>query len=171
VGLICVEIFGYRDAGTRDYAVNLGMALQLTNIIRDVAVDLKRGRIYLPMDDLAGSTSPNTIYAPESSRRTSSRCCATSAGAPAITIGWPRSGCRASIAGVSWRRDHGRDLLCDPPQDRTGTLRRVQHAHPGGPAAPGDHRARHLVEGALRAPAALPALTDVAAGLQTRPRE
>jgi len=53
VGLICVEIFGYSDAGARDYAVNLGIALQLTNIIRDVAGDLKRGRIYLPMDDLA----------------------------------------------------------------------------------------------------------------------
>jgi 15-cis-phytoene synthase len=53
VGLICLEIFGYRDQGARDYAVNLGIALQLTNIIRDVAGDLKRGRIYLPMDDLA----------------------------------------------------------------------------------------------------------------------
>jgi 15-cis-phytoene synthase len=53
VGLICVEIFGYRDPGARDYAVNLGIALQLTNIVRDVAADLKRGRIYLPMDDLA----------------------------------------------------------------------------------------------------------------------
>ena len=52
VGLICVEIFGYRDPAARDYAVNLGMALQLTNIIRDVAVDLKRGRIYLPLEDL-----------------------------------------------------------------------------------------------------------------------
>jgi len=53
VGLICLEIFGYRDAGSRDYAMNLGIAMQLTNIIRDVASDLKRGRIYLPMDDLA----------------------------------------------------------------------------------------------------------------------
>jgi phytoene synthase len=52
VGLICVEIFGYRHQGARDYAVNLGVALQLTNIIRDVAVDLKKGRVYLPMDDL-----------------------------------------------------------------------------------------------------------------------
>ena len=52
VGLICVEIFGYRDQGARDYAVNLGVALQLTNIIRDVAVDLKKGRVYLPIDDL-----------------------------------------------------------------------------------------------------------------------
>jgi len=52
VGLICVEIFGYQDPRTRDYAVDLGMALQLTNIIRDVAVDLRRGRVYLPGDDL-----------------------------------------------------------------------------------------------------------------------
>jgi 15-cis-phytoene synthase len=53
VGLICVEIFGYRDARTRDYAVELGIALQLTNIIRDVAVDLGQGRLYLPRQDLA----------------------------------------------------------------------------------------------------------------------
>ena len=52
VGLICVEIFGYRDPATRSYAVNLGMALQLTNIVRDVATDLAGGRIYLPVEDL-----------------------------------------------------------------------------------------------------------------------
>jgi phytoene synthase len=53
VGLICVEIFGYRDVRTRDYAVELGIALQLTNIIRDVAADFERGRMYLPLEDLA----------------------------------------------------------------------------------------------------------------------
>ena len=52
VGLICVEIFGYRDPNTRAYAVNLGIALQLTNIVRDVATDLAVGRIYLPIEDL-----------------------------------------------------------------------------------------------------------------------
>ena len=52
VGLICVEIFGYRDLQTRDYAIDLGIALQLTNIIRDVATDLERGRLYLPTQDL-----------------------------------------------------------------------------------------------------------------------
>src|SRR6185503_8605148 len=51
VGLICVEIFGYRDRRTREYAVNLGLALQLTNIIRDVAVDSACGRVYLPLED------------------------------------------------------------------------------------------------------------------------
>jgi phytoene synthase len=52
VGLICIEIFGCRDEGSRDYALNLGLALQLTNIVRDVGVDLIRGRVYLPQEDL-----------------------------------------------------------------------------------------------------------------------
>lgn len=53
VGLICVEIFGYRNAGVRDYAVDLGVALQLTNIVRDVPADLAQGRLYVPLEDLA----------------------------------------------------------------------------------------------------------------------
>lgn len=53
VGLICVEVFGYRDPGARVYAEHLGMALQLTNIVRDVAADLARDRVYLPVEDLA----------------------------------------------------------------------------------------------------------------------
>lgn len=53
VGLICIEIFGSRDSRSRDYAFNLGLALQLTNIIRDVAVDLANGRVYLPQEELA----------------------------------------------------------------------------------------------------------------------
>ena len=52
VGLICAEIFGYREARVRDYARELGVALQLTNILRDIAVDYRRGRVYLPQDEL-----------------------------------------------------------------------------------------------------------------------
>ncbi|HEX2343321.1 MAG TPA: presqualene diphosphate synthase HpnD [Vicinamibacterales bacterium] len=52
VGLVCVEIFGYRDPAARTYASELGVALQLTNILRDVPVDLARGRIYIPVEDL-----------------------------------------------------------------------------------------------------------------------
>jgi phytoene synthase len=52
VGLMCVEIFGYKHASTRDFAVNLGIALQLTNILRDIKKDSKNGRIYLPQEDL-----------------------------------------------------------------------------------------------------------------------
>jgi len=52
VGLLSIEIFGYRDPACRAYAVNLGKALQLTNILRDVGSDAARGRIYLPLSDL-----------------------------------------------------------------------------------------------------------------------
>jgi phytoene synthase len=52
VGLLSVEIFGYRSASARDYAVELGIALQLTNILRDVPSDLSRNRIYIPQEDL-----------------------------------------------------------------------------------------------------------------------
>lgn len=52
VGLLSIEIFGYRDPKCRDYAVHLGKALQLTNILRDVRTDAARGRIYLPQSEL-----------------------------------------------------------------------------------------------------------------------
>ena len=52
VGLVCLEIFGYRDPGARQYAIDLGVALQLTNILRDVPEDLRRGRLYIPREDL-----------------------------------------------------------------------------------------------------------------------
>ena len=53
VGLLAAEIFGYTDRKTLKYAHDLGIALQLTNIIRDVGEDARRGRIYLPQDELA----------------------------------------------------------------------------------------------------------------------
>jgi phytoene synthase len=53
LGLICIEIFGYRNPSAKLYAENLGLALQLTNILRDVREDAERGRIYLPLEDLA----------------------------------------------------------------------------------------------------------------------
>jgi phytoene synthase len=52
VGLICAEVFGYHHERTKQYAVNLGVALQLTNILRDIKADAKKGRIYLPLEDL-----------------------------------------------------------------------------------------------------------------------
>jgi len=52
VGLCTIEIFGYRDPAARDYAVDLGIALQLTNILRDVEPDARMGRVYLPQVDL-----------------------------------------------------------------------------------------------------------------------
>jgi 15-cis-phytoene synthase len=52
VGLCCIEIFGYTDPRAREYAVNLGTALQLTNIMRDVGADARAGRVYVPQEDL-----------------------------------------------------------------------------------------------------------------------
>jgi len=52
VGLLAAEIFGYTDRATQKYAHDLGMAFQLTNIIRDVGEDARRGRVYLPIDEL-----------------------------------------------------------------------------------------------------------------------
>ena len=53
VGLASIEIFGYSNPRTREYAVELGLALQLTNILRDVAPDAARDRLYIPLEDLA----------------------------------------------------------------------------------------------------------------------
>ena len=52
VGLAAIEIFGYTDPGARSYATNLGIALQLTNIMRDVGGDARAGRVYVPRQDL-----------------------------------------------------------------------------------------------------------------------
>lgn len=53
VGLLCIGIFGCRTPDAEAYAVDLGIAFQLTNILRDVGEDARRGRIYLPLEDLA----------------------------------------------------------------------------------------------------------------------
>ncbi|MBU6409778.1 MAG: presqualene diphosphate synthase HpnD [Verrucomicrobia bacterium] len=52
VGLLSIEVFGYKNEATRKYAIHLGKALQLTNILRDVKTDARRGRIYLPLQEL-----------------------------------------------------------------------------------------------------------------------
>lgn len=52
VGLMCIEIFGYNNPKTKDFAINLGIALQLTNILRDIKTDSQQGRIYIPLEDL-----------------------------------------------------------------------------------------------------------------------
>lgn len=53
VGLLCMEIFGYRSERLKSYAVKLGTAFQLTNILRDIKTDAANGRIYIPQEDLA----------------------------------------------------------------------------------------------------------------------
>ena len=52
VGLICIEVFGYCEPKAKEYAVDMGLAMQLTNIMRDIKEDVSRGRIYIPLDEL-----------------------------------------------------------------------------------------------------------------------
>lgn len=68
VGLLSASIFGYRDRKTLKYAHDLGLAFQLTNIVRDVGEDARRGRIYLPLDELErfGVTPEDILHCRES---------------------------------------------------------------------------------------------------------
>ena len=68
VGQLSAEIFGYHDIRTLEYAHNLGLAFQLTNIIRDVGEDARRGRIYLPEDELIqfGVSNEDILHSRES---------------------------------------------------------------------------------------------------------
>jgi 15-cis-phytoene synthase len=67
VGQLSAEIFGYQDRRTLDYAANLGLAFQLTNIIRDVGEDARRNRIYLPLDEIGrhGVSVEDIVHARE----------------------------------------------------------------------------------------------------------
>ncbi len=64
VGLMAAEIFGYGRSGNAQVRRELGMAFQLTNIIRDVGEDARRGRVYLPLDELArfGLTATDIVH-------------------------------------------------------------------------------------------------------------
>ncbi len=70
VGLLSANIFGYSNRNTLKYAHDLGMAFQLTNIIRDVGEDARRGRIYLPLDEIAkvGLTEHDILHGVESAQ-------------------------------------------------------------------------------------------------------
>ena len=113
VGLMSAEIFGYEDPATRDYARDLGIAFQLTNIIRDVGEDARRGRIYLPQDELArfGVTSSDVLRGHGSAAL---RRADGVSGRPRAR--WydralaklPARDRRAQRAGLRWRRSIGR---------------------------------------------------------------
>ena len=119
VGLVSIEIFGYQDPGCRQYAVDLGLALQLTNIIRDIGVDLDNGgRIYLPLEDLERFGYRRRICA---------RGCTTSGSAldgvrgrsarRNITERAVAGAPRARPARDGGRGDHAGDLLADSAQN------------------------------------------------------
>lgn len=68
VGLLSAEIFGYSNPSTREYAAELGLAFQLTNIIRDIGEDARRNRVYLPLDELErfGVTADQIVHGKDS---------------------------------------------------------------------------------------------------------
>lgn len=74
VGLAAIEIFGYRNPATREYARELGQALQLTNILRDVTPDAAKGRVYVPLDELArfGVSEAQLLEAARTGQRSAS---------------------------------------------------------------------------------------------------
>lgn len=70
VGLLSVQIFGYANRNTLKYAHDLGMAFQLTNIVRDIGEDARRGRIYIPLDEIkkAGLSETDILHGHHSAK-------------------------------------------------------------------------------------------------------
>ena len=167
VGLMCIRIFGYRDPAVRDYARDLGVALQLTNILRDVAVDFRSGRIYLPLEDLArfGCVDADIRQEVERAGRGVQnerlRAVLEHQAARArvyLLARHPRPPAGGDVQ-PHGGRDHARNLLGVAATHRARSLRRVQPHHPCAPADAGPHRDRHVVEdSAISRP---PMTTDV----------
>ena len=143
VGLICLEIFGYRDPGARQYAIDLGVALQLTNILRDVPEDLGAAGSTFRKRICARTASPRTICSRKRTRRRAASvaggegaAAAAGARAPATTTRAPRATAARRRAPARRRRDHGRDLPRDPRSHRAARLRRllVRRPHPAAAA-------------------------------------
>ena len=159
VGLVCIEIFGQRSDRAREYAVHLGIALQLTNILRDVGGDAERGRIYLPQEDLRrfGCTNEDLragmLTAGVRQLLAFQRQRAVEYYARAAEL---QTGLDATGAGRG--RNHGANLPRDARPHRAGRLRRLLTAHPCAPRAPDRHRRRHVDADQVRPPC--PGLTS-----------
>ena len=126
VGLLSIEVFGYQSPACRDYAIALGKALQLTNILRDVRADAQRGRIYLPLSELARfKVPPEEILRLEYSERFAGL--ANSVGKRARQFyqlareSLPLANRRSMVAAES----HGVGLLASAPQAGEAAVQRV----------------------------------------------
>jgi phytoene synthase len=103
VGEVAARIFGHTRHETLDYAARLGLALQLTNILRDVGEDARRGRIYLPRTNWLASKSPNRRSSPGARPRPSASSWNSSTSAPRRPTTRPWPCCRNRIARRSAR--------------------------------------------------------------------
>ena len=118
VGLMCIEIFGCRGPQAREYATHLGLALQITNIIRDVKDDLSRGRVYLPAEDLRRFGCSEADLAAGVVTAPIRQLLRFECNPPASSTRWPPRRCRPACPQAGRRRDHGRHLLRDPAAHR-----------------------------------------------------
>ena len=145
VGLVCIEIFGYTNPRCRQYAIDLGIALQLTNILRDLGRDLDAGRLYLPTEDLDALRRDRGRPPRRPDDRPDPRAARLRGEARAGLL--PPGGAGTAARGrqaLRGRPHHGRDLPQPPRADRNERLRRVRRAHPRAALAPGDDRRLHL---------------------------
>ena len=137
VGLVCVQIFGCEEAASRDYAVDLGVALQLTNILRDVPADLAQGRLYIPLDELErfGCTEEALLTTP---RAAPVRALLAFQGARAREYYGRASRNMSARRGETARRrrDHVGDLSRYPRRDRAARLRRLHREGARAASAP-----------------------------------
>ena len=118
VGLVSIEIFGYRNPACKEYAIELGLALQVTNIVRDVRKDLENGRIYLPREDMTAFNYTETELAARCLRRTVCEANAVRGGpCGAVFSKGGRAFAARGPAGDGQRRDHGFDLPRSSSQD------------------------------------------------------
>ena len=149
VGLICLEVFGYRNPASRDYAVDLGIALQLTNILRDVPVDFANGRLYVPLDELArfGCTEDDVRAGRLDARMTGTAGASGGTGAGVLPARRGEAARRRSRP-PRRRRDHERDLSGHSRPHRSETLRRLLRGRARATATPGAHRRRDMGAGA-----------------------
>ena len=127
VGLLSIEVFGYQDPACRDYAVCLGKALQLTNILRDVRTDAQRGRIYLPLSELARfKVSPEEILRLEYSPRFCRAGQQRGAARPPFLSARPRDPARRRPPFDGRRRIDGVGLLAAVAQAGAAALQRLR---------------------------------------------
>ena len=152
VGLICLEIFGYRDPASRQYATDLGVALQLTNILRDVP-EISRGagstfrwRTFARFGCTEGDLRPRrSMRATASGRPRSRRCCAPGAARASTTTRAPRGAAARRRAPPGRRaRSWARSIAAILRPHRAARLRRVHRGRPRSPAAPRADRRRDL---------------------------
>ena len=145
VGMMCIEVFGCRDSRSREYAFNLGLALQLTNIIRDIKADLTQGRVYLPQEDLARFGVTEQALAAGVMTGAIRQSAGARMPARAAVLCRGRAGDAARrVAQAGGGRDHGRDLFRNPAAHRAARLRRVQRAGSRAEDAAGADRAADL---------------------------